>query len=29
MVRATAQLDSLMAAIRANPGKIPIQIRVF
>ncbi len=29
MVRATAQLDSLMAAIRANPGKIPIQVRIF
>lgn len=29
MVRATAQLDSLMAAIRANPGKIPIQVQVF
>lgn len=29
MVRATAQLDSLMAAIRANPGKIPIQVQIF
>lgn len=29
MVKATAQLDSLMAAIRANPGKIPIQVQVF
>ncbi len=29
MVKATAQLDSLMASIRANPGKIPIQVRIF
>lgn len=29
MVRATAQLDSLMAAIKENPGKIPVTVRIF
>lgn len=29
LVKASAQLDSLMAAIKANPGKIPITVRIF
>lgn len=29
MVKATAQLDSLMAEIKRNPGKIPISVKIF
>lgn len=29
LVKATAQMDSLMAAIKANPGKIPITVKIF
>ncbi len=29
LVKATGQMDSLMAAIKANPGKIPITVKIF
>jgi hypothetical protein len=29
MVKLTAQLDSLMAAIKKDPGKVPITVRIF
>ena len=29
MVKLTAQLDSLMAAIKKNPGKMPITVKIF
>jgi phospholipid/cholesterol/gamma-HCH transport system substrate-binding protein len=29
LTKMTAQLDSLMAVIKANPGKIPITVKVF
>jgi phospholipid/cholesterol/gamma-HCH transport system substrate-binding protein len=29
LVKATAQMDSLMAAIKENPGKIPITVKIF
>lgn len=29
IVKATAQLDSLMAEIKRNPGKVPITVRIF